>query len=350
MGEQEFTAEELEILGETPAEPAPEEGPENPEAPEGGEPQKPETEETPAEGGEEGADDVLDELLGSVDEEREEDGLDEPPEDGKVPYGRFAKVYGENKSLKEKFDLFKRDPEAYYKLYPDERPETAQQPPPSSVNLNDIDNLVVQGGDYDGMSLAQVRQQDPAAAAQMEAAYLRQNLPGIVSSQVQEALKATQQEKEQERYVQETQQEIDSFMSNRAQEFFKKPMDQLSLAENKKLEKLVDQCVKWGKENRRGSGVIEDIYFLMTKDRQIARAKAQGADALMDAATKGGKVRSIRAGGSGGGSSAGFDKLMDLSESQAAQAIEKMPDKDFSRLMKEGSSELRAKYPGWPWE
>lgn len=336
MGEQDFTAEELEILGET-SEPAPEEGPE-PQAPE--EPQEPETDETPAE-----EDDVLEELLGSVEEEDDDEGLGEPPEDGKVPYSRFAKRTGQYNEIKQKFDLFKRDPEAYYKLYPDEKPETS----PSSVNLNDIDNLMVEGGDYHGMSLAQVRQQDPAAAAQMEAAYLRQNLPNIVRSQIQEALTATQQEQEQERYVQESQQEIDSFMENRAQEFFKKPVTELTPAESKKLEGLVSKCVQWGKENKRGSGVIEDIYFLMTKDRQLARAKAQGADALMDAATKGGKVRSIRSGG-GGGSTAGFDKLMDLSESQAASAIEKMPDKDFSRLMKEGSSELRAKYPGWPWE
>jgi hypothetical protein len=94
---------------------------------------------------------------------------------------------------------------------------------------------------------------------------------------------------------------------------------------------------------------MEDIYFLMTKDRQLAKAKADGAGALLSAAEKGSKLKSVRTGG-GEPAGAGYDRFLEMSDAQAAREFENMPDKEFSKLMKTGSKELRAKYPGWPWE
>jgi hypothetical protein len=311
-----------------------------------------ETEKTPADKEEKSP---LDDILEAELEEGGEQEA-EPDETGKVPYSRFSKVYGKSKELERKFDLFKRDPEAYYKLYPDEKPDrddtgsrgrgdTDRQ----SVRLDDLDNLTVNGGTYHGMTLAQVRQQDPAAAAQMESAYLRTNLPSIVRSQVQEALKIEQQEAKRSRLLEESQQEIDTFRADRAKEFFKKTPEKLTKEEAAKLDRLIDQTVAWGKKTGRGWGRMEDIYFLMTKDRQLAKAKADGAGALLSAAEKGSKLKSVRTGG-GEPAGAGYDRFLEMSDAQAAREFENMPDKEFSKLMKTGSKELRAKYPGWPWE
>jgi len=338
MGE-EFTAEELEILGETPPEPEPEAS----EAPV----EEPETEEAPVEEVEEGEETTaLDELLEA---EQPEEDEEEIPDDGKVPYTRFAKVTGQRNELKQKFDLLRRDPEAYFKLYPDEKPEQ-EKPPDAPATLDNIDNLTVQGGQYDGLTLAEVREQSPDHAAILEAQYIKTAIPQIVQNQVQQALKATEQQQQQQQYVEESQREIDSFKDSRAQEFFKKPLNNLSTTEAQKLDKLIDQCISWGKTNQRGGGKLEDIYYLMTRDKQLVKAKAAGAGALIDAATKGGKVRSIRSGGDAESVGTGFDRLLDLSPDKAANEIEKMPDKEFAKLMKQGSSELRTKYPGWPWE
>ena len=352
MGD-EFTAEELEILGESSEESA--EAPESLET----------TPETPGEGTEtetipEGQEEeaevetpALDEILDAETAEDEQiDELEDIPEDGKIPYNRFAKVYGKSKEYETKLDLLKREnPNAYYDLFPDQRPaaDTTERPPAETISLDNLEGLRVTGGEYHGMTLAEVRAADPGAANQLENAYLRSNMPGIVKAQVQEALRESQEEGRQSHIIEENLKEIGSFKESRSQEFFGKPMSELLPIQAKKIEKLADQCVEWGAQNKRGGGVIEDIYFIMHRDRDIARAKEDGAGALINSATKGARIKSISTGGSDT-TAGGFDNLLDMTPDQVSAKIENMPDAQFAKLMRDGSQELRDKHPGWPWE
>ena len=114
MGEElaeDFSNEELEILGEDVPE-SEETDTEEQETPEETDTKEDDTGD--ADGSEE------------TDEQAEEEESAEEDEN-RVPQKRVDKIVYEREETQRKLDLLKRDPNKYYQLYPDEKPDTEEK-------------------------------------------------------------------------------------------------------------------------------------------------------------------------------------------------------------------------------
>lgn len=265
-----------------------------------------------------------------------EDGYIVYPDGEKIPVDRFEKVYGKGKEFErnlteteEKLNLLQTSPEEYYKKYPDEKPVSATQ--------DKIGDMVIRGGEYDGMTLSAVYEVDQAAANQIQFDYM--------NSQTAEKAQAEASEKE---LLEKTDAELKSFRESRAKDFFDKDFSALSKTEVGQIDTLISSVIDWGAENKRGAGVIEDMYFLMHKNTLLSDAKDKGIQALISGTVK--SVPSITGGGKADqGVETGYGRFLNMSDDQMATAIADMPDADYLKFKKEAPAELKRKHPGLPW-
>lgn len=329
---EEFTAEELEILGE--AEPQ-DEGPETPETDEeaAGEAEGQETET------EQSTDDETE--AGEAEEESEE----EAEEQGPVPQDRFNQVYGRAKETERKLDLLKRlGPEEYYKVYPDERPadsggdkpgegDVTEQPANRVPTFSECQSMTIQGGAYDGQTLGDLYRTDPMAATDMYLAYRDEQRDAI-------AAKAADEEK----VKQEAAAEIDAFESKLAVEMFGKEKAQLGTDESKKIEAAVDSIQSWMQEQDGWGYKLEHAWLIMNHEKLLAGAKSEGAKAFANQ-LKGGSTPSVRANRGSGGKKTGFEAYEQMSRNELAATIEGMSDSQFAAFEAKAPQSLKDKYP-----
>lgn len=310
--DKEFSKEELETLGES----SEEEGPDTQDEEQSGDEQESETEQA-SEQEQEG------------EQEGEEDEQAEVDEEGNViPYSRFKKEYASRKELERKHDLLKRDPEAYRKLYPDEFEDKGEEKPSVGIKSSEAANMVVQGGQHDGKTLAEVYDEDPFAATDLYLEYR--------DSQKKEA-------EQQANLQKQSQEELKNFSDELAQELFEKGLDALGPKEGKEIDGVIDSVLGWMEETGRGGGNVADAYFLMNKERILQNAAEKGVKSLVDKSSKG-QVRTVNS-GKGQTEKSGYGRFMDFTADQLTDYIENLSDTEAEKFMAKAPQELKDKFP-----
>ncbi len=350
-----FTADELAAMGETVAEPQPEDtktedkGPETPlETGEKVEPKEGETSESETE---------------PVKEEKKEEE-EETFEEGKpVPYSRFAKIYGRAKTAeraalerdeyKEKLELFKTDPESYFEKYPDERPEEKSAPekpspvPSTPVKVKSFKEMLgavindPANPDYHGQPLKNLMQLGPEGIA---AAY------DYYEMYKEDARQQAQEAKAKDEAIAERIKARDnSFLDSLARDTFQKPLAILDKTESAKIEGIRKQVLAWMKKNDKLAMDLEDAYIVMNKDELIKKAKETGAKAAIDH-TKAASPRSASATVIDNGKKVSvYDQFADMDKKAMVKAIDGMTDAQFAAFRKNAPDSFKKKFPEIPW-
>ena len=310
MGEDEFTKEEKEILGE-----------------------KDEEEEVSEKEGEEEAEEKEGEKEEEVEEKEEAEDTKGP-----VPYERFKEKLDRAKEaddLETKLDLLRTNPEEYYKLYPDEKEEEEAEEK-LAPSFKDAAGLVVKGGDYDGKTLAEVHAEDPFAAMDFYINY-------------REGLSQEERERKdsESKLLTDSEDEINTFSATMAKEMFEvDDLAKLDEEQGKQISTLIDSVIKWMGETGRGGANIGDAYFLMNKDKILNDAQSKGITGLLKSAQ--GHVSSVSGSKTGGGKS-GFEADINLTADQLADKLDGMDEAEYSKYIAKAPQKLRDKFPNVAW-
>lgn len=354
MGD-EFTPEEKVILGEVDPDPqtaAPDKPPEEGAKPDGeanppADGTKPPESDKPEHTEEEKAAAEKDGARVEVDAKGKTWVVDD--EGTRIPLTRWRKIYHEKmdavrgkEETERKHKLFKElGQDKYYELYPDEAPadyKPAQQARPGQqwpgVNPN-MGEMLVKGGDYDGMTLNQVWQENPAYANFLQNQY-------IESVRTAE----TRYRERHDTLVKEATTEVEQFSVSVAKELFNKELSGLTPQEEQKIAETIQQTLDFMKKTGRGGGILADAYFIMNKENLITEARTKGGQAALQSLTKP-SVPSINA--SGGGAVTGMNAYEAMSRDELAAKIADMNDTQLSRFMKEATPALKQKHPDLPW-
>jgi len=324
----EFTKEELGILGETEVEP------------------ETSTEEEPKEEETEKGEEVSEE--GEPAEKSPETELEEKKEEEEnlIPQNRFDKVYAEAKENERKFELLKTlGADEYFKIYPDDKPVSKEQPKPEIHDhkpfgiptFRGSQNLSIEGGEYEGLTLSEVYDRDPVFAMDLFLEYRDE-----IKSKIEEE---TNQNK---RIKAESEREVNDFAKARAQELFKKDVDALSKEEAKQVDDLIDNILLWMQQTKRGAGIIEDAYFLMNKENLLSEAKDKAVKNMAKTLQKG-TSKTVVTSGSGDEISSGYDSYTNLTPSQMADKIDQMTEGKYKEFIKKAPQQLKAKFPSIDW-
>lgn len=273
----------------------------------------------------------------------------EPPEELKEKGAGSSEEQGaeweeeENQgpTAEEKYELIRKlGTDEFYKKYPDEAPEGWKPPEqkegeggPPQEEPDDLTMIRITSGEHKGKTLADLRQEDPFAAAVIYQDY-RQNRQKEVETQQQE----------EQRRIEEAEQELVGFANSLSTKAYQKNFEDLDAGQKKTVEGEINKVLSWMNQTGRGGGHISDAYLLMTQSS--GKGKAQG---LADMVSGSGAVPFV--GGAGGeqASNDRFSNFMEMGDDQLAAAIERMDEGEFLTLMKEAPKELRDKHPAWPW-
>lgn len=367
----EITPEEQAILsGEAPPEPEKAKEPENPAEPEKEPVKEPEKEPEKAPEKEPEAAKAETDLTPDESKAAESKGLKLIEEHGrkylvdddgaKIPVKRWKEHFWEtstaietlrqeNSTLKEKQDLLKKlGPDVYYKLNPAEAPEgwkpqeekkaapaqTQQQPTRES-----LDNLIIKGGDYAGMTLGQVWELNPKEASRMEWDYLDR----VKTAQTQQRQQAETQERERES-------DITRFGMARAKELFGiEDIKALKPEHHLKLTEIGNKVIEFQYSTGRQGYSLEDAYHIMTSDertnKQIESAVANALKGLQ----KSGPT-SIDTGGGGDVKPSGWEAVAKMTPAQLESHLDGMSDAETTKFLTEAPASIRAKHPSMPWK
>lgn len=349
MGE-EFTPEELVILGETP-EPKTEA-----QAPPEGEAKPPvEGEQPPAEGAappEKEPEHTEEEKAAAEKMGFRIDGkfiIDN--EGSKIPLKRFREVYFKAQEAdrgraetERQFNLFRElGPDKFYELYPDRKPagyQPAGKREAQPENIAEIGakmgSMVVQGGPYNGQTLNEVFSVDPAYANALQVAFLEGQKEKVTSVQ-----------RQQEELRRESETEVSAFSDQLSTELFGKKSGELSREEEAKVVDAIQATLDWMAKTKRGAGIIADAYFLMNREGILKSAHEKGGKAALASLSKP-AIPSVDTGS--GKTVTGTEALESMTSDQLAAEVEKWPEARYMKFLKEAPQALRAKHPSLPWE
>ena len=307
----EFTKEELELLGEEPGDPEPEPEPE------------PESDPKPAPGPE-------------PEPEPEPGPEPEPVKDNLIPQERVDQMRREKGDLERKHDLLKRNPEEYYSLYPKEKPQEIEEKEKPAPSFKDAAGLIIKGGEHDGKTLSQVHAEDPFAAMDFYYNY-RDEIR-------QEERTRTEN---QSRLLRESENEVNVFSLNMAKDMFAvENLDSLDDQQSKQLDDIIDSTIKWMNKTGRGGAKLADAYFLMNKDEILKNAQSKGISSLVKstqdhiAAVSSSKV---------GTEKTGYDSDISLTSGQLAEKLDEMTEDEEMKYLKNAPQKLREKFPSVSW-
>jgi len=320
MGDEEFTKEELETLGEET------------------ESEEEKGQETQVDSKEKGEEETETKQTTESEEEKteEEQKAEEIEEkENLIPQSRLDQMRREKGDMERKHDLLKRSPEEYYQLYPDEKPEEEEKV--ETVSKQEIWNMVVKGGTYDGKTLAEVHEVDALYAIDLYNDY-RDELRG---KQLEEKGKA-------DKIREESEKEINAFSGRLSKETFNKEPDALSEEESKKIETEIGSIIDWMEKTGRGAGNIEDAYFLMNKDKILADTQGKSIQAIVQA-MQSSKVTSI-SNKEDRGVKTGYESDLNLTRDQLASKIDNMGDTEAEKYFKNAPAELKNKFPDLAWD
>lgn len=372
MGDEDtYTKEELEILGDAPAEPpagdpAPPVTEEAAAPPADGEAPPAEGEEKPKEGeGELPADAKPAEQEHTEEEQKAVESMGARIEGGfiiddegtKIPITRWRKLYATSKEAQRtaeverakrienesKFKLFKNvGPEKYFSMFPEEAPPGGYKPPQAARQPAQPDplDLVAQypdpGHQYHGMTLRDIYNVDAAEGRRLERIW-------------EQGQKTAQHEQEERRrrLLRDSEAEIESFTSDFAKERFGKEANALNPKEEAEVAKVIQDTLDWMKKTGRGAGVLSDAYFIMNRERIITEERTKAGKKALESLGRHPSVPSIGGGGRSGGG--GVSAYESMGADQLAEAIANMDDRAAIAFLKGAPDSLKAKYPGIPW-
>lgn len=357
-----FDKDELAALGEAEpaapaaekAEPVKKEGPEPKVEPEGevAPEEKPETEPTVTP--------TAEELAAAEDKgfriETDDKGHQYIVDDDgtRIPPKRFKEVYREAKEgerTKEKLDLFKKlGPQGYYQVYPEERPEAppAREVPREVIPPGaDIGSLLVQydpktsaeNRQYEGMTLRDVHAIDPVFATNLQTEFLWQQKQAAV-----------QQVGEFNRVRQESATEIETFAESVAKENYGKSTKELSKDEEGKVVDTIQAVLNFMTKTNRGSGLMDDAYFLMNKEGLLKKAAENASMGTLKSLQERRGPASIDTAQGGEVKDTGFEAYGKMTEVALTAKIDAMTDKEVAKFFKDAPKSLRAKFPSIPWD
>jgi hypothetical protein len=316
MGDEEYTKEELEILGESK-----EEGQD--------------TQATSKDTGETQEKAETEESTESKDKETEDKAqAEDKDKENMVPQWRVDELTREKHEAKEKLDLLRRDPKAYYEKYPDEKPEKEETE--TEGTFADVAHMRVQGGTYDGKTLSEVHAVDPFAAMAIYNDY----------RDTQREAKLTAKET-QARLKRESEEEINTFTGTIAKEMFGKEKDKLDSKESKQMEQFIDSILDWMEKTGRASNMA-DAHFLMHRDDILKAAQVNSTKALIDSLTSGTISTVITQKGKGVDS--GYEKFMAYTVDQFAAHVDNLNEAEFKKFIKEAPQKLKDKFPQAAWD
>jgi hypothetical protein len=335
---EQFTKEELVTLGEVEAEPskeAPEEAkePEKAEATEekgSAEVKEPETEQAaePTESATEGKEET----------QEDEEDLTEPVKVQK----RINKLTWERRETERKLDLLKRlGPDKYFEVYPDEKPKDSPPPQTAKVDrvlsFSEALNLRVNGGTYDGKTLAEVYQENPVIATDMYIDLRDKQRDAIAQANMSQV-----------KLREESEKEITTFSRTLSKEMFEKDFETLTEDDGKRIEVVIADVLDWMEKTGRGGGRIEDAYFLMNKENLIKNAKSDGAKSLVKN-LKQGSVASVKGQKDGAAKKTGYEAYDGMSDNQFRATINSMTDKTYRDFINKAPQSLKEKFPKVDW-
>jgi hypothetical protein len=329
--EDEFTNEELVELGELD------------ESELGQEDQEDDTGQT-GEGGEADDSEKADDLDGEVADEDEQAEDEQPVEDEDLEpdLTDYDKLSSRAEAAEQKLELLRKDPNEYYKQYPDERPhdetppQTEQQ---EKATEDDVMSLTVQGGQYAGLTLAEVQEKNPVMATKL-----------YLDFREREAAEIKEKEELQQKVQNEINTEIDEFADFLASDSFgKKSGKELTKEELAQTDSVMSEVHKYIMDNPRVSALhIKDVYFLMNRDKDITKARKDGFKSLKETLSKP-SVKSV-SGSKSGSVKSGYDVYLGMSADELATEIENMSDSALTKFMSSAPKELRDKYPSMDWD
>lgn len=267
----------------------------------------------------------------------------------KIPLKRWKSLYWEGQETQRakteterKFNLFKElGPDKFYSLYPDEAPQ-GWKPTPAPVaapeltadTYHAIGSMQVEGGPYDGMTLNEVYQRDPAYAITLQQTYLNEQNQKV--NQIKDA---------QSKLRQESETEVNQFSEQLAQERFGKETAKLSEQELRVINSEIKSTLSFLAE--RGLSYLSDAYFLMNKDKLINEAKTKAGKSVLENLSKG-TIASISGGGVA--SATGWAAYETMTADQLGRELEAMDEKKAQEFLKNAPQSMKQKYPGLPWD
>lgn len=274
----------------------------------------------------------------------DDDGTKIPAKRWKSLYKDFQETRRENEQLKEKQTLFKTvGPDKFYELYPDEAPQGYTPPvqkvtTPAPEGFNVL-NMVVNGGQYSGMTLREVMQIDPEDGTRM--------LNEWKDSQYAEVRK---QEETVTRTKKEQTEDAESFLAARIEELYGTDAAKKPTSEQLTKATLIGQeVIEWQKKTGRLNLKWDDAFKLMRHDDLIKKAREEGASGTFKGLQKAGPV-SINTGNGGDVKPSGWEEVAAMTEKALERHIESLNDVSYKKFFKEAPASIRAKHPGMPWE
>lgn len=271
---------------------------------------------------------------------REEEVVDDK---GPVPYERFKEKLDRAKEADEyetKLDLLKTDPDEYYNQYPDEKAKEEAAPEVTTTAPDDIWNMLVKGGEFDGQTLGAVYDQGGAAA--------RYAL-GLYNQELDSVRSETETARSREAKIKtDTDKEIDTFAGSLAKDMYQKePEDKLSKEETETIDGVINETLDWMEKTNRGFGNIVDAYFLKNKDRILAGEQIKGVSNLIKSTQT--DVSSISNKKDIGTELTGYEGDMGKSAEELAAKIENMTDAEATKYLADAPQKLRDKHPKASW-
>lgn len=341
----EFTPEELAALeGEGPkTEPDEPKEPENPEEPKVEEPKEPVPEEPKAE---EPKDEPSEEVkaaesMGLKVETDDKGKIFIVDDEGtRIPVTRWKKFYAEQKAgvetaqreaqtIKEKHDLLRTRPDEYYRRYPEEAPQR-QEPIPQQVTREQLDNLPISGGEYNGWTLAQVWEVNPKEASRMENEYLRR------VEKAQERQRQEVEAKENERKS-----DVQSFGMARAKELWGiTDPKALTPAQHKELIAIGNRVLDWQYANGRQHYSMGDAWDLMTVNERIAKAKEEASKTTLKSLTEKKGIASIDTAGGAPVKDNTFAAMEKWTDDQLERHIDRLSEPEYVKFRKEAPAKI----------
>jgi len=273
----------------------------------------------------------------------------EPEQENTIPQSEFDRHYGKWKSkerdYQDKLDLLRRDPEAYYQRFPDERPQTAQpatpaqQVPERVPTFSECLNAPITDGQYQGYTLGQLWESENAQV-RAAAVDIYNNYRDMVQHQISEKQSKEQNQKEQTNA--EIQREHQEFYDARAQEFFQKPAKDLSEDEVGKIQSIVDDLLERMEEL--GTFKLQAAYEIATKDERLKTAQGQAIRSVIDAVRRGSHTSGPETKPSGSGNADVYERMMEFSEGEVAAKLEGLSTHEMETFWKKAPKEFRNKF------
>lgn len=321
MGDEEFTKDELEMLGE--------------ESEESEEQETDEKEEQEDEAGKEGDEEQ------EGDEETEEETEEEEHRD-KVQE-RIDKVVFEKKEAERRLDILKTlGPDEFYKVYPDEKPDSSDEKKDDTeagpLSFARASRMEVKGGEFEGQTLGEVNKENPIAAVEMYLDWRDKEQKTIEKKAADDA-----------KIWEEAKIETDDFRVSLAKELFGKDRADLEEQEATKIEEVLEGIGDWMDKTDRFNYKLEDAYLLLNKDSIIAAAKGDGVKAMLKQLKEGDSKTVIPNKGSPGAKT-GYEAFENLSADQLSGEIEGMTEKQYSNFIKDAPNSIKMKFPDIDWD